>query len=68
VLPHKGSGLVVWDFGTPTPPASETPNRAGEDPHGKLADVPEALALLAAFINDGTVIDVCNNMPCYTAP
>ena len=53
-LPHQGSALVVWDFGTPTPPAAETPNRAGDDPHGKLADVPEALGLLAAFINNGT--------------
>ena len=65
-LPHPGSGLVVWDFGTPTPPTSETPNRAGDDPHGKLADVPEALALVAAFINNGTIIDVCNNQPCHT--
>jgi len=67
-LPHRGSALVVWDFGTPTPPAAEAPNRAGDDPHGKLADVPEALGLLAAFINNGTVIDVCNQQPCHTAP
>jgi hypothetical protein len=65
-LPHHGSGLVVWDFGTPTPPPSETPNRAGDDPHGKLADVPQALALVAAFINNGTIIDVCNTQPCHT--
>jgi len=65
-LPHRGSGLVVWDFGTPTPPASETPNRAGDDPHGKLAGVPQALALVAGFINDGTVIDICNSQPCHT--
>jgi hypothetical protein len=65
-LPHQGSGLVVWDFGTPTPPTSETPNRAGDDPHGKLADVPQALALVAAFVNNGTIIDVCNNQPCRT--
>jgi hypothetical protein len=65
-LPQHGSGLLVWDFATPTPPASETPNRAGDDPHGKLADVPQALALLAAFINDGTIIDVCNTQPCRT--
>jgi len=65
-LPHKGSGLIVWDFGTPTPPAAELPNRAGDDPHGKLADVPEALALVAAFVNDGTIIDVCAAQPCHT--
>lgn len=65
-LPHHGSGLVVWDFGTPTPPAAELANRAGDDPHGKLADVPQALALVAAFVNDGTIIDVCNAQPCHT--
>ena len=65
-LPQAGSGLVVWDFGTPTPPASETPNRAGEDPHGKLADVPQALALVAGFVNDGAITDVCNGGPCHT--
>lgn len=65
-LPHKGSGLVVWDFGTPTPPPAELPNRAGEDPHGKLADEPRALALVAAFVNDGTIIDVCSGGPCHT--
>ncbi len=65
-LPHKGSGLVVWDFGTPTPPAAELPNRGGEDPHGKLADESRALALVAAFVNDGTIIDVCSGGPCHT--
>lgn len=65
-LPHRGSGLVIWDFGTPTPPAAELPNRAGDDPHGKLADEPRALALVAAFIDNGTIIDVCNGQPCHT--
>lgn len=65
-LPHLGSGLVVWDFGTPTPPASETPNRAGDDPHGKLASVPPALSLVASFIEQGTIVDVCNGLPCHT--
>ncbi|HEX2576034.1 MAG TPA: hypothetical protein VHK88_06770 [Aquihabitans sp.] len=66
-LPHDGSGLVVWDFGTPAPPTENVPPRAGEDPHGKLADVPEALALVAAFIEpDGELIDVCDGEPCAT--
>jgi hypothetical protein len=65
-LPHEGSGLVVWDFGTPAPPPAEVPNRAGEDPHGKLADEPRALALVAAFVNEGTIIDVCGGGPCRT--
>jgi hypothetical protein len=65
-LPYKGSGLVVWDFGTPPPPPAQLPNRAGDDPHGKLADEPRALALVAAFVNEGTIIDVCNGGPCRT--
>jgi hypothetical protein len=65
-LPHEGSGLVVWDFGTPAPPPAPLPNRAGDDPHGKLADEPRALALVAAFVNDGTIIDVCSGGPCRT--
>jgi hypothetical protein len=65
-LPHQGSGLVVWDFGTPPAPPAELPNRAGDDPHGKLADEPRALALVAAFVNNGTIIDVCNGGPCRT--
>lgn len=64
-LPHRGSGLVVWDFGTPAPPASQSPPREGDDPHGKLGDEPDALALVASFIaRDGAVVDVCEAQPC----
>ena len=50
-LPTGGSGLVVWDFGTPAPPTINVPPRAGDDPHAKLATEPEALAMVAAFID-----------------
>ncbi len=63
-LPHEGSGLVVWDFGTPTPPTENVPNRGGDDPHGKLSDVPEALALVLAFATEGQITDVCGGEPC----
>ena len=65
-LPTSGSALIMWDFGTPAPPTENLPNRAGDDPHGKLADEPSALALVAAFIPpDGQVIDVCGaGKPC----
>ena len=65
--PHAGSGLIVWDFGTPTPPITNTPNRGGEDPHGKLGDIPEALALLLPFIDKGELVDPCAGAPC-TSP
>jgi hypothetical protein len=64
-LPHSGSALVVWDFGTPAPPMANTPPRDGEDPHGKLSGVPQALALVAAFVQPGGVVmDVCGGQPC----
>ena len=63
-LPTHGSGLVMWDFGTPAPPTQNLPNRAGDDPHGKLADVPAALQLVLAFVTDGTLVDVCDAKPC----
>ncbi|MDW3221164.1 MAG: hypothetical protein R8F63_21365 [Acidimicrobiales bacterium] len=66
-LPHQGSGYLMWDFGTPAPPTDNIPPRAGEDPHGKLADVPAALAIVAAFIEpDGAIIDACAGQPCQT--
>lgn len=66
-LPHQGSGYLIWDFGTPAPPTDNIPPRDGEDPHGKLADVPAALAIVAAFIEpDGAIIDACAGQPCQT--
>ncbi len=63
--PHEGSALFVWDFGTPAPPTAPTPPTEGEDPHGKLADVPQALALVIAFAREnGVVLDVCGPDPC----
>lgn len=67
VFPHDGSAMVVWDFGTPAPPTSNTPPRAGDDPHGKAADVPEVLLMVSEFLKtDGAVVDVCNAEPCQT--
>ena len=66
-LPTGGSGLVVWDFGTPAPPTINVAPRAGDDPHSKLATEPGALAMVAAFIDqDHQLIDVCDAKPCAT--
>jgi hypothetical protein len=44
---------------------ANTPPRDGEDPHGKLSGVPQALALVAAFVQPGGVVmDVCGGQPC----
>lgn len=63
-LPTTGSALYVWDFGTPAPPDTNTPNRGGDDPHGDLGDETAALTLLVGFVNDGTLVDVCGAGPC----
>ena len=64
-LPHVGSGLVVWDFGTPAPPTANSPPREGEDPHGKLGEVADALSMVASFVApDGPIIDVCSAAAC----
>ena len=64
--PHSGSGYVMWDFGTPAPPDGNTPNRAGDDPHGAGRDDPRLLRLVDAFLRTGQVVDVCGGGACTT--
>jgi len=63
-----GSYLVVWDFGTPTPPIGNLPNRAGEDPHGKGSGEPRVLVMTSEFLRSGRLVDVCGGGPCQTLP
>jgi hypothetical protein len=65
---RHGSYLVVWDFGTPTPPVENVPNRAGEDPHGMGRDQLEVLNLAKAFLEQGRLVDTCAGGPCQTLP
>jgi hypothetical protein len=66
-LPDSGrSYLVVWDFGTPAPPTTNEPNRAGEDPHGQGRDRPDVLTLATSFLDHGTLVDTCGGGPCRT--
>ena len=66
-LPHGGSGYIMWDFGTPAPPITNTPPREGDDPHGKLSDVPAALLIVVDFIDmDAVIKDACGGEPCRT--
>ena len=63
--PFSGSVLVEWDYGTPAPPITNTPNRAGSDPHGAGAANPKLLEQVNAFLRtNGTFVDVCDNGPC----
>lgn len=66
-LPDKGgSYLVIWDFGTPAPPTTNTPPRAGDDPHGAGSRSPEVIAMTNEFLRTGRLIDVCGGLPCRT--
>lgn len=68
-LPDQGgSYYVMWDFGTPTPPVGNVPNRAGEDPHGMGRSQDEVLDMALAFLEDGTLVDTCAGGPCQTLP
>ena len=64
----SGSGYVMWDFGTPAPPLTNQPNRAGDDPHGKGRDDPNVLHMVSTFLSTGTIIDVCHGQPCQSLP
>jgi hypothetical protein len=67
-FPAKANAYVMWDFGTPAPPLSNTPNRAGDDPHGKGRSSPQVQKLVTTFLFTGEVVDVCDAKPCQTAP
>ena len=64
--PYDGSAFVVWDSGQPTPPTTNTPPRAGSDPHGHPRNSPLARAQKSEFMKiGGKVIDTCGFGPCY---
>jgi hypothetical protein len=65
-LPFDGSAITMWDSGSPTPPTTETPPSAGQDPHEHPRNTPAARAMKAAFLAvDGVVTNTCAPHPCY---
>jgi hypothetical protein len=73
VTPYSGSAVVWWDDGTPASPLTNTPNRAGDDPHEVPRAQVAARAQKSAFLSvGGTFVDVCGGGPCfaggYTGP
>jgi hypothetical protein len=68
-FPSKGSAIVFWDSGTPAPPITNTPNRAGDDPHDNVRATPAARVQKSEFLKiDGRVVDVCGGTPCHAVP
>jgi hypothetical protein len=64
--PYDGSALVVWDSGQPTPPTTNTPPRAGSDPHSHPRSSAAARVQKSEFLKiGGKVVDVCGPDPCY---
>lgn len=60
--PFDGSALVIWDFGTPTPPLGNlppVPPDYGEDPHEFPRSHPAAQEQKDHFLRTGEVIDTC---------
>jgi hypothetical protein len=65
LYPFDGSALVVWDTGIPAPPTTNTPPRAGQDPHSAPRNSAKGRRQKCAFLRpDGALIDVCDGLPC----
>jgi hypothetical protein len=63
--PHAGSAYVIWDTGSPRSPATNTPSRAGHDPHDDTPNIPAVQELKNQFWHpDGVIADVCAGKPC----
>jgi hypothetical protein len=79
-FPFGGSAIVFWDpgpvrtvgtetEGTSAPPATNTPNRTGDDPHENPRSTPSARVQKSEFLKvGGQVVDVCGGKPCFAAP
>ena len=62
------SALFVWDSGTPAPPLTNTPNRAGADPHAVPRAQPSVQQQGATFLLDGLITDPCGTTACTAVP
>lgn len=59
-----GSALVEYDFGLPTDPLENRPQRECEDPHDKLREVPVAAEQLDHFFQTGEIANFCPGRAC----
>lgn len=67
-FPHQGSAMLVWDFGNPPPPTSNTSPTSTPgypDPHAAGARLSALRTLVFDYLStDGVFNDVCNGQPC----
>ena len=64
------AGLVLWDYGTPTPPTTDlAPNGSayGADPHGDGRGNASLLTQITTFLTTGVIPDVCGAQACQSS-
>ena len=62
--PPAGSAYTEYDFGLPPEPACAVPQRACEDPHGDIRQLPEAAEQLDHFLRTGEARNFCPGDVC----
>jgi hypothetical protein len=63
------AGLVLWDYGTPTPPTTNlAPNGSayGADPHGDGRGNALLLSQITTFLSTGVIPDECGGAACQS--
>jgi hypothetical protein len=63
------AGLVLWDYGTPTPPTDNlAPNGPayGSDPHGYGRGNASLVTQLSVFLNTGIIPNLCGASACQS--
>ncbi|MBL8601118.1 MAG: hypothetical protein JNK72_04260 [Myxococcales bacterium] len=63
--PHRGSGLVLYDFGNPWPaPGNRPPTDTVGNPHGRPRQAVHHDRQLVTFLRTGEIVDVCGGDGC----
>ena len=63
------AGIVLWDYGTPTPPTTDlAPNGPayGADPHGDGRGNASLITQITTFLTTGVIPDVCGGSACQS--
>lgn len=56
------SALIEYDFGLPPEPLGNEPMQEGEDPHGRLTDVPAAVQTAIEYFSSGDAVNHCEGV------
>ena len=62
--PSSGSAIIIWDSGMAPIPFENVAPREGDDSHEDPRADPDVRAQKAAFLFEGTLIDVCDGGAC----